>query len=35
MNLNVLHQRLLQDVLAIGNAFPLVLTGGMPSKPTA
>jgi len=28
MNLNVLHQRLLQDVLAIGNAFPLVLTGG-------
>jgi hypothetical protein len=28
LNLNVLHQRLLQDVLAIGNAFPLVLTGG-------
>jgi len=28
MNLNVLHQRLLRDVLAIGNAFPLVLTGG-------
>jgi len=28
MNLNVLHQRLLQDVLAIGNTFPLVLTGG-------
>lgn len=28
MNLTVLHQRLLQDVLAIGNAFPLVLTGG-------
>jgi len=28
MNLTVLHQRLLQDVLAIGNAFPLILTGG-------
>lgn len=28
MNLNVLHQRLLQDVLAVGNAFPLILTGG-------
>jgi predicted nucleotidyltransferase component of viral defense system len=28
MNLTVLHQRLLQDVLAIGNPFPLVLTGG-------
>jgi len=28
MNLTVLHQRLLQDVLTIGNAFPLVLTGG-------
>jgi predicted nucleotidyltransferase component of viral defense system len=28
MNLSVLHQRLLQDVMAIGNAFPLVLTGG-------
>jgi hypothetical protein len=28
VNLNVLHQRLLQDVLAIGNAFPFVITGG-------
>jgi dihydrofolate reductase len=28
MNLNDLHRRLLQDVLEIGNAFPLVLTGG-------
>jgi Nucleotidyl transferase AbiEii toxin, Type IV TA system len=28
MNLNGLHRRLLQDVLAIGNAFPLVITGG-------
>jgi hypothetical protein len=25
MNLNDLHRRLLQDVLEIGNAFPLVL----------
>jgi hypothetical protein len=28
MNLNALHRRLLQDVLEIGNAFPLVITGG-------
>jgi predicted nucleotidyltransferase component of viral defense system len=28
MNLTVLHRRLLRDVLEIGNAFPLVLTGG-------
>ena len=28
MNLNDLHRRLLQDVLEIGNAFPLVITGG-------
>ena len=28
MNLNDLHRRLLQDVLAIGNAFPFVITGG-------
>ena len=28
MNLNHLHRRLLQDVLEIGNAFPLVITGG-------
>jgi hypothetical protein len=28
MNLNVLHSRLLRDVLEIGNAFPLVITGG-------
>jgi hypothetical protein len=28
MNLNVLHRRLLQDVLEIGNAFPFVITGG-------
>jgi hypothetical protein len=28
MNLNDLHRRLLQDVLEIGNALPLVLTGG-------
>ena len=27
MNLNDLHRRLLQDVLEIGNAFPLVITG--------
>jgi hypothetical protein len=26
MNLNVLHSRLLRDVLEIGNAFPLVIT---------
>lgn len=28
MNLSDLHRRLLQDVLAIGNAFPFVITGG-------
>ena len=28
MNLNDLHRRLLQDVLEIGNTFPLVITGG-------
>lgn len=28
MNLNDLHRRLLQDVLAIGNSFPFVITGG-------
>lgn len=28
MNLNDLHRRLLRDVLEIGNAFPLVITGG-------
>jgi predicted nucleotidyltransferase component of viral defense system len=28
MNLNVLHRRLLQDVLEIGNDLPLVITGG-------
>ena len=28
MNLNDLHRRLLQDVLAIGNEFPFVITGG-------
>jgi Nucleotidyl transferase AbiEii toxin, Type IV TA system len=28
MNLNALHRRLLQDILEIGNAFPLVITGG-------
>ena len=28
MNLNDLHRRLLQDVLAIGNTFPFVITGG-------
>ena len=28
MNLNVLHRRLLQDVLEIGNSLPLVITGG-------
>jgi predicted nucleotidyltransferase component of viral defense system len=28
MNLNDLHRRLLQDVLEVGNAFPLVITGG-------
>jgi predicted nucleotidyltransferase component of viral defense system len=28
VNLNDLHRRLLQDVLAIGNEFPLVITGG-------
>ena len=28
MNLNALHRRLLQDVLEIGNAFALVITGG-------
>jgi hypothetical protein len=27
MNLNDLHRRLLQDVLEIGNALPLVITG--------
>jgi hypothetical protein len=28
VNLNDLHRRLLQDVLAIGNEFPFVITGG-------
>ena len=28
MNFNVLHQRLLQDVLEVGKGLPLVLTGG-------
>ncbi len=28
MNLNDLHRRLLRDVLAIGNSFPFVITGG-------
>jgi hypothetical protein len=28
MNLNVLHRRLMQDVLEIGNNLPLVITGG-------
>jgi hypothetical protein len=28
VNLNDLHRRLLQDVLASGNAFPFVITGG-------
>jgi hypothetical protein len=28
MNLNDLHRRLLRDVLEIGNALPLVITGG-------
>lgn len=28
MNLSVLHQRLLRDVLEIGNTLPLVLAGG-------
>jgi len=28
MNLNVLHRRLMQDVLEIGNSLPLVITGG-------
>lgn len=28
MNLDALHQRLLRDVLEIGNALPLVITGG-------
>ena len=28
MNPNDLHRRLLQDVLEVGNAFPLVITGG-------
>jgi predicted nucleotidyltransferase component of viral defense system len=28
VNLNDLHRRLLQDVLAIGNSFPFVITGG-------
>jgi predicted nucleotidyltransferase component of viral defense system len=28
MNLNDLHRRLLRDVLEVGNAFPLVITGG-------
>ena len=33
MNLNDLHRRLLQDVLEIGNAFPLVITGGYAVQP--
>jgi len=28
MNFNVLHRRLMQDVLEIGNNSPLVITGG-------
>jgi hypothetical protein len=28
VNLNDLHRRLPQDVLAIGNTFPFVITGG-------
>jgi hypothetical protein len=28
VNLNDFHRRLLQDVLAIGNSFPFVITGG-------
>jgi hypothetical protein len=28
MNLTALHRKLLQDVLEIGNTFPLVITGG-------
>ena len=28
MNYNVLHHRLMQDVLEIGNSLPLVITGG-------
>jgi predicted nucleotidyltransferase component of viral defense system len=28
MNLNVLHRRLMQDVLEVGNSLPLVITGG-------
>lgn len=28
MNLNVLHRRLMRDVLEIGNPLPLVITGG-------
>jgi Nucleotidyl transferase AbiEii toxin, Type IV TA system len=28
VNFKELHQRLLQDALAIGNSFPLVITGG-------
>jgi predicted nucleotidyltransferase component of viral defense system len=28
VNLNVLHRRLLQDVLEIGDSLPLVITGG-------
>lgn len=28
MNFNVLHQRLLRDVLEVGKGLPLVLTGG-------
>ncbi|HEX3965271.1 MAG TPA: hypothetical protein VHZ03_52935 [Trebonia sp.] len=27
MSMNVLHQRLLQDVLAVGNALPFVIAG--------
>lgn len=32
VNLEELHQRLLQDALAIGNSFPLVITGGYAVK---
>jgi len=28
VNLNVLHRRLLQDVLEIGDSLPLVIIGG-------
>ena len=28
MNLSVLHRRLMQDVLEVGNSLPLVITGG-------